>query len=181
MDMAQVNPGSALAGSRAAEEAIKLLLPTIEGGIASGRIGQSGFLYIVVMDPALGPQDCQFEQAILYEHAVGDRHAWDADYASYAREKARVCWRTRRNGHELRYLAPHLLRSTEAGVWGGIWHDGIAVGVSGADPWFDEAIGVSIASIFRAIAKQRALQLSESLYIGKYDEEERVPHSLDRA
>lgn len=161
-------PGSALADRAAAREAVELAMPMIENGLATRRMGRSGFLCIVIMDPALGPEACSFEQAILYEHAVGNRAAWDADYAHYAREKARVCWRTRRNGHELRYVAPHLLRAGDAGVWGGVWHDGIAVGVSGADPWFDEAIGTSVAGFLRAVAKQRALVLRESLQLGEY-------------
>ncbi|MBB5213650.1 hypothetical protein [Parapusillimonas granuli] len=176
MTIAQTTAGSALAGRAAAKEAVDLAMPMIERGIASRRIGESGFLHIVIMDPALHPQDCRFEQAILYEHSVGDRDAWDADYAQYAREKARVCWRAQRNGHELRYIAPQLLRPTDTGVWGGIWHEGIAVGVSGADPWFDEAIGTSIASLLRAIAKKKALQTPERLQLGEHDGTR--PHSL---
>lgn len=176
MSVAHTPPGSALAGRAAAKEAVDLALPMIEKGIASRRLGESGFLYIVIMDPALGPADCGFEQAILYEYSVGDRDAWDADYAQYAREKARICWRARRNGHELRYMAPHLLRATDTGVWGGIWHEGIAVGVSGADPWFDEAVGTSIASLLRAIAKKKALQIPERLELGEHDAAR--PHPL---
>lgn len=138
-----------------------MMMPTIEAGIASRHIGESGFLYIVVMDPALRPDCSSFEQAILYEHAVGDRARWDADYAAFAREKARVCWRTQRSGHEVRAIAPHLLQATDTGVWGGVWVDGIAVGVSGADPWFDEAIAGSLAYCLRAVAKKRALALPE--------------------
>ncbi|MCI2809057.1 hypothetical protein [Eoetvoesiella caeni] len=170
MSNASTALGSALADQSAARHAVELALPMIESGMASRSIGESGFLYIVIMDPALGPEACSFESAILYEHSVGDRSAWDADYALYAREKARVCWRGRRSGHELRYIAPHLLRATDTGVWGGVWHDGIAVGVSGADPWFDEAIGTSVAGLLRAIAKQRALALQESLELGRHDQ-----------
>lgn len=176
MSDANVMSGSALAGRSAAKEAVDLALPMIEKGIASRRLGESGFLYIVIMDPALGPGDCGFEQAILYEHAVGDRAAWDADYAHYAREKARVCWRARRNGHELRYMAPQLLRAADTAVWGGIWHEGIAVGVSGADPWFDEAIGTCVAGLLKAIAKKKALQVPERLELGEH--EAARPHSL---
>ena len=155
--------GSALADRTAARQAIELLMPVIEAGLASRRLGESGFLYIVVMDPAMSPAHCGFEQAILLEHAVGNPADWDANYAAYAREKARVCWLNARSGHELRYIAPHLLRRNESGVWGGVWFDGIAVGVSGADPCFDEAIGTSIAAFLRAVAKQRALSLPEAL------------------
>lgn len=157
--------GSALADVSAAEIAVELVMPMIKAGIESRRIGESGFLYIVIMDPALRPGESAFDDAILYEHAVGDRSAWDAEYDVYAREKARVCWRNGRSGHELRHCSPHLLRDTDTGVWGGVWYDGIAVGVSGANPWFDEAIGTGVAAALRAVAKQRALQRPERLWL----------------
>lgn len=157
--------GSALADASAAQAAVDFVMPMIRTGIDDRRIGESGFLHIVILDPARLPQDCRFEDAILYEHSVGDRSAWDADYALYAREKARVCWRHRRSGHELRACSPHLLSENETGVWGGVWLDGITVGVSGADPWFDEAVGLSVAAALRAIAKQRALLRPESLWM----------------
>ncbi|HEY9280769.1 MAG TPA: hypothetical protein VIP51_11910, partial [Eoetvoesiella sp.] len=157
----QRGPGSAFADGSAAQQAVEMVLPMIEAGMASHQLGASGFLYIVVMDPGLRPECSNFEQAILYEHAVGDRTQWDADYAAFAREKAHVCWRTQRSGHEVRYVAPHLLRTADTGVWGGVWVDSIAVGVSGADPWFDEAIAATIAYCLRAVAKKRALGLPE--------------------
>lgn len=157
--------GSLFADRNAAEQAVSMVVPMIQAGLDSKTLGDSGFLHIVLMDPALRPTDCAFEDAILYEYSVGDRSAWDADYALYAREKARVSWMNARNGHELRACSPHFLRASDTGVWGGIWFDGIAVGVSGAFPWFDEAIGVSIAAALRAVAKQRALAVPESLWL----------------
>ena len=159
--------GSLFADSSAAEYAVSLVLPMIEAGLASRRIGDSGFLHIVVMDPGRPASEYAFQDAILYEHSVGDRTAWDADYALYAKEKARVAWQHARSGHEVRACSPHLLRASDTGVWGGIWLDGIAVGVSGADPWFDEAIGYSIAANLRAVAKKRALQRPESLWLNE--------------
>ena len=157
--------GSALADTSAAELAIDLVMPMIQAGMESRRIGESGFLYIVIMDPGRNRGDCSFEDAILHEHAVGDRSQWDADYALYAREKARVSWELQCNGHDARACSPHRLRATDTGVWGGVWLDGIAVGVSGADPWYDEAIGLSIAAALRAVAKQRSLQIPDRLWI----------------
>lgn len=157
--------GSALADAAAARLAVDLVQPMIVAGMESRRLGKSGFLHVVILDPAMRCGESLFEDAILLEHSYGDRGAWDADYALYAREKARVCWLHARSGHEIRACSPHLLRGTDTGVWGGIWLDGIVVGVSGADPWFDEAIGFSIAAALRAHAKQRALARPESLWI----------------
>lgn len=160
---------SALADASAARLAVDLVMPMIAAGMADGRLGASGFLHVVVMDPGMRPTQCRFEDAILHEHSYGDRSAWDADYALYAREKARVCWEHQRSGHEVRACSPQLLRASETGVWGGIWFDGIVVGVSGADPWFDEAIGMAVAATLRAVAKQRALARPESLWIADAD------------
>ena len=161
-------PGSLLADSSAAEEAVSLVMPMIESGLASRRVGDSGFLHIVIMDPGRPATEYEFEEAILYERSAGgDPSTWDADYALYAKEKARVCWRHARSGHEIRACSPHLLRATDTGVWGGIWLDGIAVGISGADPWFDEAIAYSVAASLRAVAKKRALHRSEALWLAE--------------
>lgn len=162
MDETTLGTGSFFADQRAAREAVQLVLPMIERGMADRSVGESGFLYIVVMDPALGPQDCDFEHAVLYEHAVGDRSAWDADYAQFARDKARACWRTGGNGHWLRHVAPHLLRPGDTGLWGGVCVEGIVVGVSGADPWYDEAFAACIAHALKAAAKRRALAQPEA-------------------
>jgi hypothetical protein len=118
--------------------------------------GDSGFLHIVVMDPALGPADCSFEDAILHEHSVGDRTKWDADYAMYARAKAAIAWRYRGDSHAVQCLRPHVLRSGDTTLWGSVYMDGIVVGASGAFPAFDEMYSTVVAGCLRALAKQAA-------------------------
>jgi hypothetical protein len=134
----------------------------LEAAIRDPRVCESGFLYVVIMDPGLTPDVCAFEQAILHEHAVGDKARWDADYAAFARDKARVCWRTQRNGHAVRQLMPHLLHPSDSGLWGGVYIEGIVVGVSGASAWYDEAFAAAIAHGLKAVAKSRALTHPES-------------------
>jgi hypothetical protein len=137
----------------AAERAVQLVLPMIEPALASRVAGASGFLYIVVMQPGASPPAVDFEQAILYEHAVGDRSRWDADYAGFARAKARLAWNTGMDSHTVQELRPHLLSAGDTTLWGSVVVDGIVVGVSGADPWFDEAFAGAIAMTLRALAK----------------------------
>jgi len=148
---------SRYADASAARQAVDMVLPLIERAMQDPAVGESGFLHIVVMDPAADPLRDEFESAILHEHSVGDRSRWDADYGAYARDKAKVCWRTGRDGHAVRSVSPHLLRSDDTDVWGGTLNDGIVVGVSGANPWFDEAFASCVAHCLRAIAKARAL------------------------
>jgi hypothetical protein len=109
------------------------------------------------MDPASPPHvQRNFDEAILYEHAVGDREKWDADYAAFARAKARVAWQNGMDSHAVQELQPHLLRAGDTVLWGSIVLDGIVVGVSGAHPWFDEAFAGTVAMWLRALGKAKA-------------------------
>lgn len=162
--------GSWFADASAAKKAVSMALPTIETAMADPAVGESGFLHIVIMDPARPWGAAPFEQAILHEHSVGDRERWDADYARFARDKARICWRTGRDGHSVRAVSPHLLNAGDCGVWGAVWVDGIVVGVSGANPWYDEAFAGCIAHCLKAVAKARALAQPESPRLAPWPE-----------
>jgi len=160
------NEGSWFADASAASQAVNMVLPMIETAIKNPAVGESGFLHIVIMDPARPWGAAPFEQSILHEHSVGDRERWDADYARFARDKARICWRTGRDGHAVRTVAPHLLAAGDCGVWGAVCVDGIVVGVSGANPWYDEAFAGCVAHCLKAVAKSRALAQPETPELG---------------
>lgn len=140
----------------AAKAAVQYSLPTITAAMQDKNVGESGFLYIVVMNPARPPQMAAFEEAILYEHAIGDREQWDADYANFARKKAQVAWKHGMDSHAVQELHPYLLSAGDTVLWGSTALGGIVVGVSGANPWFDEAIAGTVAMWLRALAKARA-------------------------
>src|SRR5688572_20957735 len=76
--------GSFFIDRSCAELAVNMCLPMITESMNDHEVCGSGFLYIVVMDPALNPANATFRDAILYEHAVGDRSKWDADYGEFA-------------------------------------------------------------------------------------------------
>jgi len=158
--------GSYFIDRHAAEKAIGLAMPMIESAMRIKEVGESGFLYIVVMDPLRTPDRCAFEDAILYEHAVGDREKWDADYGAFARAKARVAWRTGMDGHLVQELRPHLLAAGDTVLWGSVIVDGIVVAVSGANAWYDEAFAGTVAMCLRAIAKARVTEArSKALFL----------------
>src|SRR3954452_21468703 len=102
--MAQSRPGCI--DATLAERAVDMARPLISEAMRNPAFGDSGFLHIVVMDPALTPANASFEEAILFEHSVGDRTRWDADYQAFARAKARLTWRSGRNGHVGHALQP---------------------------------------------------------------------------
>jgi hypothetical protein len=150
------SPGSYFIDRETAATAVSMSLPMIVEAMKNKEVGESGFLYIVIMDPVKTPSVSSFEEAILHEHAVGDRSSWDADYAAFARAKARVAWRTGIDGHRVQELQPHLLVVRDTVLWGSIVLDGLVVGVSGANPWYDEAFAGTIAMCLRAQAKAGA-------------------------
>jgi hypothetical protein len=148
--------GSHLVDRVLAQEAVAIALPLVEHAMREPRYGDSGFLHIVVMNPGLGPQDCELEQAILHEHSVGDPSKWDADYAMYARAKAAIAWRHREDSHKVQALRPHALATGETTLWGSVNLDGIVVGASGAFPAFDELYSTVVAACIRALVKHGA-------------------------
>lgn len=122
--------------SRLASKAVDLTAPLIQNAMRDKRLGDGGFLHVVVMDPRKGPREARFEDAILHERSFGgDRASWDADYATYARRKAEQSWREGRDN-------PH----------GAVCVDGFVVGASGAFEAFDQAYAGTIAMWLRALA-----------------------------
>ncbi|SHM50586.1 hypothetical protein [Rhizobacter sp. OV335] len=145
--------GSSFASAVAACRAIEAMLPVIVPALRDRSVSGTGFLCIVVMDPGLQPGDCSFDEAVLLEHAIGDRREWDADYAGFARAKAALSWRLGHDGHAVQSSRAHRLREGDSLLWGGVCLEGITVGVSGAQPWWDEAFATCIAAHLRASAK----------------------------
>jgi len=152
---------SALLDRSAAEEAVSLALPLLEQARQHRQVGESGFLHLVIMHPGHTPSRFAFEEAILFEYSVGDRSQWDADYATFARAKAKLSWRSGLDSQQVQERAPHWLEPGDTLLWGSVNLDGIVVGVSGANPWFDEAFAGTVALLLRAVIKgrhQKAMQ-----------------------
>ncbi|MFT3859512.1 MAG: hypothetical protein QM742_19090 [Aquabacterium sp.] len=139
-----------------------MALRMIEPACRDPQVCGAGFLHIVVMTPGLTPQNALFEEAILHEHSLGDRTQWDADYAAFARAKARLSWETGVDGSIVQALQPHRLKSGDTLLWGAVCLDGIVVGVSGAYPWYDEAFATAIAANLRALCKARHAALLQA-------------------
>jgi hypothetical protein len=122
-----------------AARAVAMALPLVEAAMRDPYYGDSGFLHLVVMDPDAHPGETPFEDAILHEHSVGDRSKWDADYAAYARGKARASWEARADNPK-----------------GAVCVDGIVVGASGAFEPFDQAYAGTVAMCLRALSRHRS-------------------------
>jgi hypothetical protein len=130
----------ARASAAMAERALDAVTPMIEQAMRHPAHGDGGFLHIVVLDPARTPENSRFEDAILHERSFGgDRARWDADYAAFAREKARVSWRSGADNPK-----------------GAVSVDGFVVGASGAFEPFDQAYSGAVAMWLRALARREA-------------------------
>jgi hypothetical protein len=157
---------SCLLDRAAAERAVAMALPMIRTAIDNRSAGESGFFYLVVMKPGSSPANTGFDDAILYEHAVGDRERWDADYRGFALAKARIAWRTGMDSHIVQEQRPYLLEAGDTVLWGSVAMDGIVVAASGADAWWDEAFAGAVALCLRAEAKAAiARERSRSLFL----------------
>lgn len=139
------------------ERAFQLATPLLEQAVRDRAVGQSGVFHVVVLDPTRTPANARFEDAILAERSFGKpRGEWDADYAGYARAKARVSWHTGRDSHAVQALAPQLRYADDTPLWGGVCLDGLVVAASGAEPQYDEALAGAVALLIRAVLKGRA-------------------------
>ncbi len=161
MAIAETTARMGLLDESAARAAVEMALPSIEKGLQRDGVSGERVLHIVVMNPAASPHESTFEQAILYEHSVGDPGTWEADYRSFARAKAALAWRSGCDTHLIQEFRPHLLRQGDSLLWGSVCRDGLVVGASGAHPWFDEAFANAVAGFLLAIGHERAREARE--------------------
>jgi len=144
----------ALVDEALAREAVGCVRLLFDRSVQTHDFGESGAAHVVVMRPGSTPRDIGFEDAILYEESFGDVPRWDADYAGFARAKARLAWTTQRDSQQARDAAPQLLAAGDTLLGGGVHIDGMTVAVSGMHAWFDEALAASVAWFLRALAKR---------------------------
>lgn len=138
----------------AAARAVAHCAPLLESLAHDSSVNQSGVVHVVVVD-ATGDRMRGFDAAVLHERNFGrERADWDADYAGFARAKARLSWEHRCDSHALHTLAPQRLRTGDSALWGSVHLDGIVVAVSGCEAPFDEAASAAVATMLRACCKQ---------------------------
>jgi hypothetical protein len=125
--------------------ALDLLQPTIEAAIADRDVSHDQSLVIVVMDPA-APMGASFDDSILVQRAFGRAGRVPVDHARYALDKARASFRERCDSSMLRERGGALL-AADLPLVGGLHRKGWTVGVSGAVPAFDEAIGAMLIEL----------------------------------
>ncbi len=151
-------PGSHYLDEAAARRAVDLATPLIEAGLRERSLIGSGFLHVVIMDPGRPPGQAAFADAILYERAFAATASTpDADYAAFARAKAHTSWRLGTDSRAVQKLSPQLLRVGDTLLAGGVWRQGIVVGVSGAFEHYDEVYATTIAAFLLAVAHEKRI------------------------
>lgn len=141
--------------------AFELAAPLINAALTDSRISSEGVLYVVVAKPGTATED--FDRAVVAEHSFGSAAVLGTDYRSFARAKARLCWRTSRDTRQVQQQAPHLLQAGDTLLWGSACRDGLIVAASGAQPWFDEAFSGIVLELLLALtqARRRVLRAHE--------------------
>lgn len=130
--------------------ALDVLEPAFLGIVADQAASFEHALHVVVMNPQAPSPSCSFEQAILVERSFGEPARWQADYAHYARAKARLAWREGLTTSALVDDAPARLREGDLVVPGAVCRYGLVVGASGAQPWYDAACAAMTIELVRA-------------------------------
>jgi hypothetical protein len=157
--------GVALVSAALAQEAVACARPLFDRAVQTQDFGESGAAHVVVMRPGSSPRDGAFEDAILYEESFGDVPRWDADYAGFARAKARLAWKAQRDSQQARDAAPHLLAAGDTLLGGGVHIDGMTVAVSGMHAWYDEVLAATVAWFLRALAKREVAARGKALVV----------------
>lgn len=138
-----------------AEQAVGLLaMPTIRAVLA--QLNRTD-LHIVVLDPLKTFVNTTFDEAVLYEQSLGVPREWKHDFATIARKKAEVAWRTGMSSHVVQQYS-HLYVKGDSPFAGGVVHHGIVVGVSGVRSYFDEYFAFVVAAACAALCKKSMLE-----------------------
>jgi hypothetical protein len=141
-----------------AAEAIALAEPTLKALLARPGVSGEQVLHIVILDPQAVNAPGR-EPGVLHEHSIGDPARWGADYAGFARAKAKLASRLGCDSQRVQDELPHLLASGDTLLGGAVVRKGLVIGVSGAHPWYDAACGAIVAELVAALAQQRARDL----------------------
>jgi hypothetical protein len=130
--------------------AIAMLRPVIEAAIADAEVSADRALVIVMLD-----RERSEAGDSLAEYLFGNAGRTRVDYGAYARDKARIAARERSDTSAVRDRE-EARGARDLPLVGGIHRRGITLGVSGAQPWFDEAFGVMVVELVHALEQQRA-------------------------
>lgn len=146
---------SLLLDESTAKKAVEMVLPAIMRAIAALTFKRR-HLHIVICDPAFLPSDATPEwqwrnNGIVYQHSLQDDDEWEHPYDTIALSKTYLSWRYGMPTQILQSRCPHLLTSGDTIYFGSAVCDGLVVGVSGVQPWFDQMVAAWVLEACRAL------------------------------
>ncbi len=151
LEVRMETPGSFLLTAEIVEKAINMVLPAITTAMDNNILGGHD-LHIVVMNPGVRPHEVRdAHEAILCERSFGVQAKWNYPYKDFARAKAFASWRTGLPTGVIRQVMPYLLKEKDTLYYGSAVLDGIVVGTSGVQEWFDEWVSYLVAATCRAL------------------------------
>ncbi len=133
-----------------AQRAILMVLPMIEKLVTDGVV-KRGDLAIVILDP--------LEGNILGQKSLGDEGKWEHDYHRLALHKACLAGRSGLSSRHVAQLEPHRLMVGDTKHAGGVNFNGIPVGVSGVQSYFDEMIANCVAAAYQALCIEAMVKI----------------------
>lgn len=107
-------------------------------------------LHVVILVPAMDMgsdswPDYPITPYCIAQMGFGNRKRWPHEFDEIAQCKALQAWHGRNDGGT--DTLPHLLFPNDTPFWGCVKRQGIAVGVSGVQPWFDRMVASITADI----------------------------------
>lgn len=135
-----------------AKEAVSMIMPL---ALTLVKEHKKKGLYIVIGDPGarVGTMTAQQWAAdrVLHQQGIGERSEWHKNYQAIALSKAYLSAREELSTREIQDMRPYILRPGDTTYVGSVYRHGLAVGVSGHDPLYDEMLAGHVADAFRAI------------------------------
>ena len=139
------------------QEAFDMLRPHIETFLQQ-HASQTNMSVVISAVEAINPNDANksFKENCLLVTGFGDPDAWELDYERIALSKAEKSVRT---GISSAVVEPHYFREGDTPYWGSVALDGIVVGCSGVEGFYDEMFSMWIAAAIKALCKKRIAEL----------------------
>ncbi|MDC7219125.1 MAG: hypothetical protein PQJ59_04230 [Spirochaetales bacterium] len=134
-----------------AEQAYELLEPSIKKLLKEKAKRED--MHIVVMNPAVKPWEASFEEAILAEFSLTDKSGWANPYDDLARGKAKQAWRDGKSNVHKHLIAPATLKTGDVAFYGSFEHEGVIVGASGVEGWYDVLVCGLMAVAIQQLAQ----------------------------
>lgn len=140
-----------------AQQAFDMLKPQIEDMLQK-YASKTHMSVVISAVEAINPNDPQksFKDNCILVTGFGDTNEWELDYEHIALSKAEKSVRT---GLNSAIVEPQYFYEGDTPYWGSFVLDGIVVGCSGVEGFYDEMFATWIAATIKAMCKKRVAEL----------------------